>query len=302
MSILYLVSTPIGNLADLSPRARETLGTVSRILAEDTRRTRPLLSHLGVETPLVSFHAHNEVGRRDAVLGWLDAGEDLALVSDAGTPLISDPGERLVEAVAEGGHQVVPIPGPSAILAALVASGLPAGRFSFLGFLPRKGKDRQDLFERLAAESETTVLFESPERLAPTLQQLSDALGPSRRGAVGRELTKLHEEFVRGTLEDLAAHFASKPPRGEVTLVLEGAALGLERPGVDEAAAAALAAALLADGRSPSRAAREVAARLRIPRNQAYRVVQSLSSEERDSGEGDGGQEGESNPGGLDPA
>ena len=302
MSILYLVSTPIGNLADLSPRARETLGTVSRILAEDTRRTRPLLSHLGVETPLVSFHAHNEVGRRDAVLGWLDAGEDLALVSDAGTPLISDPGERLVEAVAEGGHQVMPIPGPSAILAALVASGLPAGRFSFLGFLPRKGKDRQDLFERLAAESETTVLFESPERLAPTLQQLSDALGPSRRGAVGRELTKLHEEFVRGTLEDLAAHFASKPPRGEVTLVLEGAALGLERPGVDEAAAAALAAALLADGRSPSRAAREVAARLRIPRNQAYRVVQSLSSEERDSGEGDGGQEGESNPGGLDPA
>ena len=284
MAILYLVSTPIGNLGDLSLRAAETLSGVSRILAEDTRRTRPLLTHLGLNTPLVSFHAHNEVGREEAVLGWLGQGEDIGLVSDAGTPLVSDPGERLVQAVLAAGHSVVPIPGPSAILTALVASGLPSNRFSFLGFLPRKGTERKELLERLATSAETTVLFESPERLASLLEALVETCGPSRRGAVGREMTKLHEEFVRGTLEELRVHFSGPAPRGEVTFVLEAAGDEGEAPGIDHAAASALAGALLEEGVSPSRAAREIAKRLRIPRNQAYRVVQA-TAERRDEGE-----------------
>lgn len=277
MSTLYLVSTPIGNLGDLSRRATEVLGRVSRILAEDTRRTRPLLTHLGLSTPMVSFHAHNEISRREAILGWLADGEDIAMVSDAGTPLVSDPGERLVEAVLSAGYPVVPIPGPSAILAALVASGLPADRFTFLGFLPRKGADRRELLDRIASAPETTVLFESPERLLRLLEDLWDACAPGRRGAVCRELTKLHEEFVRGTLDELKAHFAEIPPRGEITLVLEPAGDAPGASEVDSAAAAALAEALLEDGQSPSRAAKEVSRRLKIPRNDAYEIVQEVS-------------------------
>jgi 16S rRNA (cytidine1402-2'-O)-methyltransferase len=281
MATLYLVSTPIGNLGDLSPRARETLGSASRILAEDTRRTRPLLTHLGLGSPLVSLHAHNEAARVREILAWLGEGEDIALVSDAGTPLVSDPGERLVEAVVAAGHEVVPIPGPSAILAALVASGLPADRFTFLGFLPRKGTDRRELLDRLASATETTVLFESPERLVHLLEDLLAISEPSRRGVVGRELTKLHEELVRGTLGELRDHFESNPPRGEITLVLEAVSDERESPDVDLAAAAALAEALLEEGVSPSRAAREVAKRLRIPRNRAYGVVQVAAGRRR---------------------
>jgi len=276
MGTLYLVSTPIGNLGDLSRRAAETLAGVSRVLAEDTRRTRPLLTHLGLSTPLVSFHAHNEASRREAALGWLDQGETLALVSDAGTPLVSDPGERLVRAVLAAGHSVVPIPGPSAILAALVASGLPVHPFTFLGFLPRKGAERAELLDRLATAQETTVLFESPERLGQLLAELAGASEPRRRGAVCRELTKLHEEFVRGTLNELSARFSETPPRGEITLVLEAAPEEVGSAEVDSAAAAALAEILLQDGMSPSRVAREVSRRLRIPRNGAYEVVQKM--------------------------
>lgn len=284
MATVYLVSTPIGNLGDLSPRARETLAQVPRILAEDTRRTRPLLTHLGLSATLVSLHAHNEAERVEEVLGWLADGEDVALVSDAGTPLVSDPGERLVEEVLAAGHQVVPVPGPSAILAALVASGLPAGRFTFLGFLPRKGAQRRELLDRLASAPETTVVFESPERLVPLLEELLAVSGSRRRGSVARELTKLHEEIVRGTLEALLDHFRSRPARGEVTLVLEAAPDEGGSPQVDWAAAAALADALLEEGLSPSRAAREVARRLRVPRNRAYEVVQSRA---RGGGSGD---------------
>jgi len=282
MATLYLVSTPIGNLGDLSPRAREVLSEVTRILAEDTRRTRPLLTHLGLTTPLVSLHAHNEASREEAVLGWLRDGEDLALVSDAGTPLVSDPGERLVAAVLVAGHGVVPVPGPSAILAALVASGLRTQPFTFLGFIPRKGRERRALLDRLSATPDTTVLFESPERLVKLLKELHAVSPRGRRGAVARELTKLHEEFVRGTLEELALHFSSTPPRGEVTLVLEG--IPEEQTAseeADRAAAVALATALLEDGASPSRAAKEVARRLRMPRNLAYEVVHSLEGEKR---------------------
>jgi 16S rRNA (cytidine1402-2'-O)-methyltransferase len=284
MATVYLVSTPIGNLGDLSTRARETLALVPRILAEDTRRTRPLLTRLGLSATLVSLHAHNEAERIREVLGWLADGEDVALVSDAGTPLVSDPGERLVEEVLAAGHRVVPIPGPSAVLAALVASGLPAGRFTFLGFLPRKGAQRRELLDRLASAPETTVVFESPERLVPLLEELLAISGSRRRGSVGRELTKLHEEIVRGTLEELRDHFRSRPIRGEVTLVLEAAPDEAGSSRVDQAAAAALADALLEEGLSPSRVAREVARRLRVPRNRAYDVVQSRA---RGRGSGD---------------
>ncbi|MGD2121554.1 MAG: 16S rRNA (cytidine(1402)-2'-O)-methyltransferase [Gemmatimonadota bacterium] len=281
MATLYLVSTPIGNLDDLTPRAGEVLGSVFRILAEDTRRTRKLLSHLGLSTPLVSLHAHNEASREEAVVGWLGEGEDLALVSDAGTPLVSDPGHRIVAAVLEAGHEVVPVPGPSAVLAALVGSGFPGDRFSFLGFLPRKGTDRRELLDRVAASEDTVVLFESPERVGALLESLGEACGGQRPVALARELTKLHEEFVRGTLAQVGAHLKDHPPRGEVVVVLGGAPAGdpgaADAAAVDTAAAGALAQALLAQGLSPSRAAREVAKRLRVPRNLAYDIVQGLA-------------------------
>ena len=276
MSTLYLVSTPIGNLGDLSRRVEEILGAVPRILAEDTRRTRILLSHLGLTTPMVSLHAHNEASREAEILRWLDSGQDLALVSDAGTPLVSDPGGRMVSAALEGGHTVVPIPGPSAVLAAVVASGLPTDRFSFLGFLPRKGKERAALLERLATAQETMVLFESPERLLALLESLKEVAGPDRRCVVARELTKLHEEFVRGTVDEVQEHFREHPPRGEITLVLEAASPLEGRVAVDEEAASALARALLNRGERPSQVAREVARRLGIPRNQAYQLIQDL--------------------------
>jgi 16S rRNA (cytidine1402-2'-O)-methyltransferase len=277
MGTLYLVSTPIGNLGDLTRRAAETLGSVSRVLAEDTRRTRKLLSHLGISTPLVSLHAHNEASREGAILGWLAGGEDLAMVSDAGTPLVSDPGRRVVAAVLGAGHTVVPIPGPSAVLAALVASGLPSDRFSFLGFLPRKGPERAELLERIAASPDTTVLFESPGRTCALLEALLGVCGPDRRAAVARELTKVHEEILRGTLGELAARFAGEAPRGEVTVVVEAAPEEDDTAGADDAAARALAQALLEEGMAPSRVAREVAKRLKLPRNLAYRAVQELA-------------------------
>ncbi len=276
MGTLYLVSTPIGNLGDVTRRAAEILASVSRILAEDTRRTRKLLSHLGISTSLSSLHAHNEASREAEVLGWLAGGEDLALVSDAGTPLVSDPGHRIVAAALDAGYRVVPVPGPSAVLAALVASGLPSDRFSFLGFLPRKGPERADLLERIASCPDTTILFESPERTGPLLEALVEACGPERRAVVGRELTKLHEELVRGTLGELKGRFGEKSPRGEVTVVVEGALPREDSPQADEAAVRALAAALLEEGMAPSRVAREVARRLKLPRNRVYRIVQDL--------------------------
>ena len=212
------------------------------------------------------------------MLGWLSQGDDLALVSDAGTPLISDPGQRLVEAVIQAGHSVVPIPGPSAVLAALVASGFPSDRFSFLGFLPRKGPDRAELLDRAAHAPDTTVLFESPERLQDLLEALEDRCGSDRRAMVAREVTKLHEEFVRGTLSQVREHFYSEAPRGEIVLVLSPAdPSSREWEDVDEAAAQALAQALLAEGVRPSQAAREVARRLSLPRNLSYRIVQDVS-------------------------
>lgn len=275
MATLYLVSTPIGNLNDVSARAAETLRSVGRILAEDTRRTRILTDRVGADAPLVSLHAHNERERIEAILGWLEGGEDLALVTDAGTPLVSDPGGRVVSAVVGAGHDVVPVPGPSAVLAALVASGLPAERFTFLGFIARKGREREDDLQRIASARETTVVFESPHRLVRLLEDLGQACGPDRQVAVARELTKLHEEFGRGTLSEVAAYYLERPPKGEVTLVVGPRDVDAEEVDV-EAQAGELAREMLDAGMRPSMVAKEVAARLDLARNDAYRIVHDL--------------------------
>ena len=275
MATLSLVSTPIGNLGDLSPRAAETLRSADRILAEDTRRTRVLTNHIGAQVPLVSLHQHNEQGRIEAILGWLDAGEDLALVSDAGTPLVSDPGGRVVAAVVEAGHTVLPIPGPSAVLAALAGSGLPTERFTFLGFPARKGRDRGADLDRVAQSRESTVLFESPNRLVALLEDLEKRCGAGRRVSVARELTKLHEEFQRGTLPEVAGYYRERPPRGEVTLVVAPADDGDAVEDLREEAER-LAGALLGEGMKPSAVARELTRRLDLARNEAYRIVHDL--------------------------
>lgn len=277
MGTLYIVSTPIGNLEDVTARAARVLGEVAAVLSEDTRRTGILLKHLGVRTALFSLHEHNEASRVDAVLARLDGGDDLALVSDAGTPLVSDPGARLVEAIVEAGHDVVPVPGPSAVMAALVGSGLAGDGFTFLGFAPRKGKERTAFLERMADTAHPTVSFESPERLAALLRDLAEICGEGRRVAVGRELTKLYETFFRGTLADAASYYDESPPRGEVTVVLEGGELSGKPDAADTEAARILAGTLMDRGHKSSQAAREVARRLRLPRNLAYEIVQSLT-------------------------
>lgn len=274
--VLFVVSTPIGNLDDVTERARSVLGDVDLVLAEDTRRTGVLMQHLGLSTPLRSLHAHNEASRIDEILDRLERGEGLALVSDSGTPLVSDPGERLVAAVADEGHRIVPVPGPSAVLSALVASGFSTDGFTFLGFPPRKGEARKRILEEVAGSARTVIVYESPERLVRLLADLEELCGPLRRVAVGRELTKVHEEFQRGTIARVRGYYEANPPLGEIVIVLEGSP---EREGpdeVDEAAAEALARALLERGMRPSRASREVARRLGIPRNLAYDLVHSL--------------------------
>lgn len=276
--ILYVVSTPIGNLEDLTPRARRILGEVDLILAEDTRRTGLLLHHLGIQTSMRSLHRHNERAREEEALARLGEGGHLALVSDAGTPLVSDPGEGLVGRVLEAGHTVVPIPGASAVLAALVASGIPAVPFTFFGFLPRKGRERERLLREIGATPHTVVLFESPERTGRLLATLAEGEGAGdRQAAVIRELTKLHEEVRRGTVAELAGYYQEVTPRGEVTVVL-GPGLVASDPAVTEASLEAEARTLLAEGLSPSRAARALAQRLGIPKNRAYDLVQAVSS------------------------
>ena len=265
MATLYVVSTPIGNLDDVSPRAARTLRSVHRILAEDTRRTRILADHVGAQAPMISLHAHNEAERTDEILAWLNAGEDLALVSDAGTPVVS----------AAAGHPVLPVPGPSAVTAALAVAGLPGDRFSFLGFTPRKGEDRDARLRRVAETDETVILFESPHRLVRLLDDLREICEEGRRAVVARELTKLHEEVVRGTLPEVARYYRESPPRGEVTVVVAPAGGDAESGDLREEAVR-LSRQLLEDGMRPSSVAKEVAARLDLARNEAYRIVHDL--------------------------
>lgn len=269
---LYVVATPIGNLGDVTLRALEILRAVPLVAAEDTRLTRRLWGRHAIETRLVSYHAQSPPSRLDELVAHLERGQDLALVTDAGTPLVSDPGGELVVEWAARGGRVVPIPGPSAVLAALVASGLPAARWTFEGFLPRRGRERRALLERICADERTSVLFEAPGRAAATLADLAAACGGGRRAALCRELTKLHEEIWRGSLAELAARATEQPPRGEVTIVVAGAG-SAERnePPPDLDSGRREVDRLVGEGMSRSSAAREIAGRTGLPRRDLFR-------------------------------
>jgi 16S rRNA (cytidine1402-2'-O)-methyltransferase len=272
---LYIVATPLGNLGDLSARASEVLRTVPVVAAEDTRRTRGLLTHLGAAPQLLSYHAHSEDRRLETLLEILHDGRDVALVSDAGTPAVSDPGMELVAAARESGVLVVPIPGPSAVAAALSAAGFTGDRYLFLGFLPRKGRERVRLLARAAAEEWSVVFFEAPPRLADLLSDLAKVAGGGRRAVVARELTKLHEEFRLGTLDQLAHYYSETPPRGELTIVLEGTVAPLAPPDRTEDAREQ-ATLLLAEGLTRREVVRRLSDSLGLSRNEAYRLVMEL--------------------------
>lgn len=265
---LVLVATPIGHLGDLSPRATAALADAAAIVCEDTRRTGRLLVHAGVSGKrLLVANEHTEASCAAQVRELLDGGATVAVVTDAGTPGISDPGERLVRAAIDGGHVVEAVPGASALLAALVVSGLPTDRFVMEGFLPRQGRDRTDRLAAVAREPRTVVLYEAPHRLARTLADLVDACGADRPVAVARELTKLHEETWRGTLGDAAARATAAEPIGEHVIVLAGAPAAA--PATDDDLRAALAAAR-AGGRSARDAVAEVAAAFGVPKRHVY--------------------------------
>jgi 16S rRNA (cytidine1402-2'-O)-methyltransferase len=273
---LFVVATPIGNLGDVTLRALEVLRTVPLIAAEDTRIARRLLSRYEIRTRLVSFHAQSGRSRLDALLAHLRGGADLALVTDAGTPGVSDPGDELVAAWSGEGGRVVPIPGPSAVLAALAASAVAGPRWSFEGFLPRTGRERHERLSRIAADDRGVVLFEAPTRLAATLRDLAAACGGERVAAICRELTKLHEQVRRGTLTELIEAVASGevPARGEIVIVVGPAsAAELSRDEVREALAEGRAQvdALVAGGLNRSEAARRVAIATGLSRRSLYR-------------------------------
>jgi len=271
MGTLFIVATPIGNLSDFSARAIETLREVDRIACEDTRHTAKLLNHYGITTPTLSYHEHNERERAPELVASLTSGSSIALVSDAGTPLVSDPGYRLVQQAALAGVKVVPIPGPSAVMAALAASGLATDEFRFCGFLPPKAGARRTRLADLREETCTLVFFEAPHRLADTLADIEAELG-DRPAVVARELTKLHEEFLRGTLGALRAKLAGTEPKGEVTLVVGRAA---------ETAVEATPEVLRthvaqrqSEGMSRMEAIKETAKQLRLPKRTVYRAVE----------------------------
>lgn len=269
---LFVVATPIGNLGDITLRAIDTLRGAARVVAEDTRRTRALLSHLGISgKPIDRLDAHASEADIDRALARLvDHGEDLALVSDAGTPVVSDPGTALIRKAAAAGVRVVPIPGASAVMAAVSASGLVTGGFVFLGFLPRAGEERREAVARVRASEEAVVLFEAPFRMTALLEDLAEAM-PAREAAVGRELTKVHEEFLRGTLKELAEEAKSREWLGELTVVL-----GPMEGGAPEPEAVDLDARIdeeLAKGRRPKEIAEAMAMATGRPRREIYARV-----------------------------
>lgn len=268
---LFVVSTPIGHMGDFSFRAVEVLRGAAVILAEDTRHSRALLDRYEIGTPTLAYHEHNEARLTPLVIERLRRGEDVALISDAGTPLVSDPGARLVRGAIDAGVEVVPIPGASALLAALVASGLEATRFTFFGFLPRKGRDRSETIAALVELTHTAVLYEAPARVADTLAELADAGAGGREAAVAREMTKHFEEVRRGTVGDLAAYYRDAPARGEVVIVLAGG----ERTRPSEEQLRVRARALLAAGASARDAVAALVDEFGVRRNEAYRLVRS---------------------------
>ena len=269
--VLYLVGTPIGNVGDLSPRARHVLGHVQCIACEDTRRSGLLLHNLGIKSRLVSFHEHNQSSRIPELLAALEAGEAIAVISDAGLPGISDPGEALVAAARAAGRTVICVPGPCAVTTALVSSGLPAGRFCFEGFLPPKATQRRSRLQELAAEPRTLVLFEAPHRLINLLEDLHAELG-DRPIAVTRELTKRHEQQVGPCVSAALEHFRHNPPQGEFTIVLGGAATETAPPPSEADLQTALNT-LVASGLSRSDAARQLAQETGMARRELYALL-----------------------------
>ena len=270
---LFVVGTPLGNLEDLSPRAIRVLGEVGLVAAEDTRTAQRLFARFGITTRTTSYFEGNEAERSAQLVERLLFGEKIALISEAGMPGVSDPGERLISAAVAAGIDIEVIPGPSAAITALVGSGLPTSRFTFVGFLPREDGDRIALLARFRLVEETLVFYEAPSRTGATLALLCEVLAPTRRACVARELTKIHEEFVRGTLQDLAARFAEEPPRGEVTIVAAGASPD-ER--ARESAPLDLEAdvdARLAAGQSPKDIAAALALKTGKPRRAIYQLA-----------------------------
>lgn len=286
--VLYLVATPIGNLEDMTHRAVRVLSQVDVIAAEDTRAAARLLGHFQIRGPrVVSMFEGNEAARAQALLGELAAGRDVAVISEAGMPGISDPGERLVAAAVNAGVRVEAVPGAVAATTALVASGLPTGRFLFLGFPPREPGARQQLFGTLRREVATMIFYEAPDRVAATCADLAAALGSDRPAVLARELTKRHEELVRASVGELAARYAAEPPRGECTLVVQGASAipdsGTGEAGLDDISAQMRA--LLAQGLGPRDAAARMVVVTGKPRRQLYQLALSL---QRDGAAGEG--------------
>ncbi len=272
---LYVVATPLGHLGDLTSRAADVLRAVDLVAAEDTRRSRTLLQHIGATPRMMSVNAHSEASQSAPLLAHLAAGRSIALVTDAGTPGVSDPGSRLVAAVRAAGFAVVPIPGASAVATALSASGLPADQYLFLGFPPRKGREREAILARAVSEPWTVVFYEAPPRLVGLLQDLVTAGAAGRTAVVARELTKVHEELRGGTLEELADWYELHPPKGEITVLLAGAP-SAPQPVVDPDALRADAAALLAEGMSRKDVVRRLTETSGLGRNEVYRLVMEL--------------------------
>lgn len=267
---LYLVATPIGNLEDITLRALRVLKEVSVIACEDTRHTRKLLDHFGIQKPTISYHEHNEQNRAEELTARLLQGESIALVTDAGTPCISDPAYRLVVAAIEHNIAVIPIPGATALIAGLIASGLPTDAFLFVGFLPAKRNARRERLEALRDVRETLVLYEAPHRIRETLSEAQAILG-NRQAALARELTKLHEQFLRGTLADISAQL--QEPRGEITLVIAGASEDSEQPLPTHETLTAQLEQLIQSGISRNDALKQLAKRRGLSKKEAYRLL-----------------------------
>ncbi len=275
---LYLVGTPIGNLEDMTFRAIETLKKVDLIAAEDTRHTGKLLQYFKIETPQISYHDHNHQSRLQTLLNHLNQGQDLALVTDAGMPGISDPGYELVQACLAEKIEVIPIPGVTALITALVASGLPTDRFIFEGFLPTKSKERQARLQALQTEPRTILFYEAPHRLLETVTDLAQVLGSERSLVTARELTKLHEEFWYGTLGEAIKHYTQVAPKGEFTLVVGGHING-DRVIPSDATLKIELEQLLAQGMSRSQASRHLAELTKVPRRHIYQLALELGEE-----------------------
>ena len=277
--ILYLVPTPIGNLGDISLRCRETLEQADFIAAEDTRVTLKLLNHLGIKKSLVSYYEHNKAFKGSKILERILAGETCALVSDAGSPAISDPGEDLVKQCAEAGVTVCAIPGPCAAITALSISGQATRRFCFEGFLSTAKKSRREHLDSLKKEVRTMIFYEAPHKLLSTLEDLSEAFGPERPISLCRELTKLHEEVIRTTLGEAVERYTAAPPKGEFVLIVAGAEPE-EKEVATETDAAARVAQLMAEGQSRKDAVKQTAKELNLPKNVVYDAALSLDSGE----------------------